>query len=30
MLVDTAHLHAYHAADDIDRAARRGEYHRTT
>ena len=26
MLIDTAHLHAYRAADDIDSAARRGEY----
>jgi alkylation response protein AidB-like acyl-CoA dehydrogenase len=26
MLVDTAHLHAYRAADDIDQAAARGEY----
>ena len=26
MLIDTAHLHAYRAADDIDRAATRGEY----
>ena len=25
MLIDTAHLHAYRAADDIDAAAR-GEY----
>ena len=26
MMIDTAHLHAYRAADDIDSAARRGEY----
>jgi alkylation response protein AidB-like acyl-CoA dehydrogenase len=26
MGIDTAHLHAYRAADDIDRAAARGEY----
>ena len=26
MLIDTAHLHAYRAADDIDRAAASGEY----
>jgi alkylation response protein AidB-like acyl-CoA dehydrogenase len=26
MLIDTAHLHAYRAADDIDQAAARGEY----
>jgi alkylation response protein AidB-like acyl-CoA dehydrogenase len=26
MMIDTAHLHAYRAADDIDRAAARGEY----
>ena len=26
MLIDSAHLHAYRAADDIDSAARRGEY----
>ena len=26
MLIDTAHLHAYRAADDIDSAAERGEY----
>jgi alkylation response protein AidB-like acyl-CoA dehydrogenase len=26
MLLDTAHLHAYRAADDIDRAAREGVY----
>jgi alkylation response protein AidB-like acyl-CoA dehydrogenase len=26
MLIDTAHLHAYRAADDIDNAASRGEY----
>ncbi|MEC3974471.1 oxidoreductase [Amycolatopsis sp. H20-H5] len=26
MLIDTAHLHAYRAADDIDDAARRGSY----
>ena len=26
MLLDTAHLHAYRAADDIDRAAARGSY----
>lgn len=26
MLIDTAHLHAYRAADDIDQAASRGEY----
>ena len=26
MLIDTAHLHAYRAADDIDEAARRGTY----
>ncbi|MGO2110946.1 MAG: acyl-CoA dehydrogenase family protein, partial [Pseudoclavibacter sp.] len=25
-LIDTAHLHTYRAADDIDRAAARGEY----
>jgi alkylation response protein AidB-like acyl-CoA dehydrogenase len=26
MMIDTAHLHAYRAADDIDRAAASGEY----
>ncbi|ATL88101.1 oxidoreductase [Streptomyces malaysiensis subsp. malaysiensis] len=26
MMIDTAHLHAYRAADDIDRAAAAGEY----
>ncbi|WP_020389749.1 acyl-CoA dehydrogenase family protein [Kribbella catacumbae] len=26
MMIDTAHLHAYRAADDIDQAAARGEY----
>jgi alkylation response protein AidB-like acyl-CoA dehydrogenase len=26
MLIDTAHLHAYRAADDIDRAAAQAEY----
>ena len=26
LLIDTAHLHAYRAADDIDQAAARGEY----
>ena len=26
MLIDTAHLHAYRAADDIDSAAARGDY----
>jgi alkylation response protein AidB-like acyl-CoA dehydrogenase len=26
MLIDTAHLHAYRAADDIDEAAARGTY----
>jgi hypothetical protein len=26
MLIDTAHLHAYRAADDIDQAAARGTY----
>jgi alkylation response protein AidB-like acyl-CoA dehydrogenase len=26
LAIDTAHLHAYRAADDIDEAARRGEY----
>lgn len=26
MMIDTAHLHAYRAADDIDAAAERGEY----
>lgn len=26
LMIDTAHLHAYRAADDIDRAADRGEY----
>jgi alkylation response protein AidB-like acyl-CoA dehydrogenase len=26
LMIDTAHLHAYRAADDIDRAAERGAY----
>ncbi len=26
MKIDTAHLHAYRAADDVDEAAQRGEY----
>ena len=26
MMIDTAHLHAYRASDDVDSAAARGEY----